>query len=71
VGEARARVWRLSMAGSRVSFAEDYLELHQVLGTNTHEGDAAMPLRTDWLRASGLAPIEMLRADSYDWNPPS
>jgi len=42
-----------------------------LLGTNTHEGDAAMPLRTDWLRASGLAPIEMLRADSYDWNPPS
>ncbi|MDP8928627.1 MAG: cyclopropane-fatty-acyl-phospholipid synthase family protein [Actinomycetota bacterium] len=48
VGEARARIWRLYLAGSRVSFEEDGLELHQVLATKTESGDAAMPLRPDW-----------------------
>ncbi len=48
VGEARARVWRLYLAGSRVSFDEDGLELHQVLGVKNEDGDAAMPLRPDW-----------------------
>ena len=50
VGEARARVWRLYMAGSRVSFSEDYLELHQMLAVKTEHGDAAMPLRPDWAK---------------------
>jgi cyclopropane-fatty-acyl-phospholipid synthase len=48
VGEARARVWRLYLAGARVSFEQDGLELHQVLGVRTEGGDAAMPLRPDW-----------------------
>lgn len=48
VGEARARVWRLYLAGSRISFEEDGLELHQVLATSTEGGDAAMPLRPAW-----------------------
>lgn len=48
VGEARARVWRLYMAGSRVSFSEDYLELHQMLGVKTRQGDSAMPLAARW-----------------------
>ncbi len=48
VGEQRARVWRLYLAGSRVSFDGRWIELHQVLGVKTAAGDAAMPLRPDW-----------------------
>ncbi len=48
VGEAKARTWRLYMAGSRVSFSEDYLELHQMLGVKTEQGESGMPLRPDW-----------------------
>ncbi|NHC44906.1 class I SAM-dependent methyltransferase [Motilibacter aurantiacus] len=49
VGVGRARVWRLYMAGCRVSFERRGIELHQVLGARTHDdGDAAMPLRPDW-----------------------
>jgi len=48
VGEGRARVWRLYLAGARVSFEEDLLELHQLLATRTHAGDSGMPLRPDW-----------------------
>ena len=48
VGEAKARTWRLYMAGSRVSFSEDYLELHQMLGVRTEQGESGMPLRPDW-----------------------
>jgi len=49
VGEGRARVWRLYLAGSQVSFERrDALELHQVLGVRTEGGDAGMPLRNDW-----------------------
>jgi cyclopropane-fatty-acyl-phospholipid synthase len=55
VGEAKARVWRLYIAGSRVSFSEDYLELHQTLAVKTEDGDAAMPLRPDWERARPLS----------------
>jgi len=55
VGEAKARVWRLYMAGARVSFSEDYLELHQTLAVKTEHGDARMPLRPDWERAGAFA----------------
>ena len=48
VGEPVARTWRLYMAGSRVSFSEDYLELHQMLGVRTERGESGMPLRPDW-----------------------
>jgi cyclopropane-fatty-acyl-phospholipid synthase len=48
VGEVRARVWRLYLAGARVAFEDDWLELHQVLGVKTESGDAAMALRPDW-----------------------
>ncbi len=50
VGEARARVWKLYLAGSRVAFEDDWIELHQVLGVKTERGEAAMPLRPDWER---------------------
>ena len=48
VGEGKARVWRLYLAGSRVSFDDDYIELHQALGTKTEKGNSGMPLRPDW-----------------------
>jgi cyclopropane-fatty-acyl-phospholipid synthase len=54
VGEARARVWRLYLAGSRVSFEQDLIELHQVLSVKTEKGEARMPLRPDWERSVGL-----------------
>jgi cyclopropane-fatty-acyl-phospholipid synthase len=49
VGEGTARVWGLYMAGSRLSFERNRIQLHQVLGVNTPAGgDAAYPLRPDW-----------------------
>jgi cyclopropane-fatty-acyl-phospholipid synthase len=49
VGEGRARVWRLYMAGSRLGFDRDQIELHQVLGVRTAEdGSSGMPLRPTW-----------------------
>ena len=48
VGEARARVWGLYMAGSRLSFERNGLQLHQVLCTRTEAGAPAFPLRPDW-----------------------
>jgi cyclopropane-fatty-acyl-phospholipid synthase len=48
VGEARARVWRLYLVGSRASFDGRWLELHQALGVATEGGAAGMPLRPDW-----------------------
>jgi cyclopropane-fatty-acyl-phospholipid synthase len=50
VGEATARVWGLYMAGSRLSFERNTLQLHQVLAVRTAAGgDAGYPLRPDWL----------------------
>ena len=49
VGEARAKVWMLYMAGSRLGFERHAIELHQVLGVKLVEGELAeMPLRPDW-----------------------
>ena len=48
IGEGRARVWRLYLAGSRVSFDDRWIELHQVLGVKEEGGDAGMALRPDW-----------------------
>jgi cyclopropane-fatty-acyl-phospholipid synthase len=49
VGAGTARVWGLYMAGSRLSFERNRIQLHQVLGVNTPvSGDAAFPLRPDW-----------------------
>ncbi len=52
VGEARARVWRLYIVGSRATFDRDFLELHQVLGVATQDGEAAFELRPDWAPAA-------------------
>lgn len=50
VGEARARVWRLYMAGSAIGFEDGGIAVHQVLGVRpTPEGASGMPkTRTDW-----------------------
>jgi cyclopropane-fatty-acyl-phospholipid synthase len=49
VGEGTARVWRLYMAGSRLGFERNQIQLHQVLGVRPGPGgSAAMPLRPDW-----------------------
>ena len=49
VGEATARVWRLYMAGSRLGFERNEIQLHQVLGVKlAANGYSAMPLRPDW-----------------------
>jgi cyclopropane-fatty-acyl-phospholipid synthase len=52
VGPARARVWRLYMAGSAVGFDDGGLGIHQVLGVVAGEdGSSAMPMtRHDWAR---------------------
>jgi len=49
VGEATARVWGLYMAGSRLAFENNGIQLHQVLAVRVGaEGDAAFPLRPTW-----------------------
>ena len=49
VGEPIARVWRLYMAGSRLGFERNDIQLHQVLGVKLRDGGAAnFPLRPDW-----------------------
>ena len=49
VGEGTARVWRLYMAGSRLGFERNQIQLHQVLGVKLDaDGEAGMPLRPDW-----------------------
>jgi cyclopropane-fatty-acyl-phospholipid synthase len=46
VGERRARVWRLYMAGSAINFEAGRTHIHQVLGTpSTDAGASGMPLR--------------------------
>jgi cyclopropane-fatty-acyl-phospholipid synthase len=45
VGEQRARVWRLYMAGSAVNFENHHLEIHQVLTVRPERGRSGMNLR--------------------------
>jgi len=56
VGPGTARVWRLYMAGSRLGFDRNEIELHQVLGVKLQpEGTSGMPLRPDWEQPRVLA----------------
>jgi cyclopropane-fatty-acyl-phospholipid synthase len=49
VGEGTARVWRLYMAGSRLGFERNQIQLHQMLGVKLAAGGVSgMPLRPDW-----------------------
>ncbi len=48
-GEARARVWRLYMAGSIVGFDDGGISVHQVLGVAPDaDGTSHLPLRRDF-----------------------
>jgi cyclopropane-fatty-acyl-phospholipid synthase len=50
VGEGTARVWGLYMAGSRMHFERNEIQLHHVLATRTDEnGVSGFPLRPDWV----------------------
>ncbi|MGZ5416315.1 MAG: class I SAM-dependent methyltransferase [Nocardioides sp.] len=50
VGEGTAKVWGLYMAGSRLSFERNEIQLHQVLGVRTDgAGASGFPLRPTWL----------------------
>jgi cyclopropane-fatty-acyl-phospholipid synthase len=44
VGEAKARVWRLYLAASRLGFVQRRIELHQVLALRTEDGVSGLPL---------------------------
>ena len=44
-GLARARIWRLYMAGSAVNFEAGRTQIHQVLATRADGGTSGMPLR--------------------------
>jgi len=49
VGEGTARVWGLYMAGSRLAFERNEIQLHQVLAVRTDdEGGDGFPLRPSW-----------------------
>jgi cyclopropane-fatty-acyl-phospholipid synthase len=50
VGEGTARVWGLYMAGSRMGFERNEIQLHQVLATRTSDdGVSGFPLRPNWV----------------------
>src|SRR5216684_2662221 len=56
VGEGTARVWRLYMAGSRLGFERNVVQLHQILGVRLEiDGTSHMPLRPNW--ESAPAPV--------------
>jgi cyclopropane-fatty-acyl-phospholipid synthase len=56
VGQGTARVWRLYMAGSRLGFDRNHIELHQVLCVRlASDGHSGMPLRPDWEPSRVLA----------------
>jgi cyclopropane-fatty-acyl-phospholipid synthase len=44
VGERRARIWRIYMTGSAVSFERGDIAVHQVLGVKPDHGASGMPL---------------------------
>jgi cyclopropane-fatty-acyl-phospholipid synthase len=56
VGQGTARVWRLYMAGSRLGFDRNVVQLHQILGVKLQaHGVSGMPLRPDWEPAEARA----------------
>ena len=57
VGEGTARVWRLYMAGSRLGFERNQIQLHQVLCARlSADGESGFPLRPDWEPARAAQP---------------
>ena len=45
VGAPRAKVWQIYLAGSRLNFERDEIELHQILGVRLDGKNAHFPLR--------------------------
>ena len=65
VGEGTARVWGLYMAGSRIAFERNEIQLHHVLATKTDaDGVSGYPLRhgVGPSRPSRLDPVNRLAA---------
>ena len=51
VGLGTARVWALYLAGSRLGFERNDIQLHQVLAVRPSDsGDSSGPLRPDWVQ---------------------
>jgi cyclopropane-fatty-acyl-phospholipid synthase len=48
VGPARARVWRLYMAGSAVNFEDGNTQIHQVLAARPDGGRSGFALRPSY-----------------------
>jgi cyclopropane-fatty-acyl-phospholipid synthase len=70
VGQGTARVWRLYMAGSRLGFERNQIQLHQILGVRLGAaGESGMPLRPDWEPAIPEN-AAMLAHDAQDSEPP-
>lgn len=46
--EGTARVWGLYMAGSRIAFDRNEIQLHHVLATKTVDGESGYPLRHEF-----------------------
>jgi len=48
VGQGTARVWATYLAGSRIGFEDNGIQLHQLLLVKPDGGRSGMPLRPDW-----------------------
>jgi cyclopropane-fatty-acyl-phospholipid synthase len=48
VGQSRARIWRLYMAGSALNFEANRTQIHQVLAVKPDNGRSGIPLRPSW-----------------------
>jgi cyclopropane-fatty-acyl-phospholipid synthase len=58
VGERRARVWRLYLAGSALGFEDNDLQIHQALAVRTESGRSGMPLRPRFEELPLVRPAE-------------
>jgi cyclopropane-fatty-acyl-phospholipid synthase len=59
VGPARARVWRLYMAGSALAFEDARIAIHQVLAVRTDvDGSSHLPPTRSWLDVEHPAPVD-------------
>jgi cyclopropane-fatty-acyl-phospholipid synthase len=62
VGIARARIWRLYMAGSALGFEAGRLQVHQLLAVRPDHGASGMPLRPGAWRAPSREASERARS---------
>ncbi len=58
VGPGTAKVWALYLAGSRLGFEVDEIQLHQVLAVKTTQGASGMPLRPDFGPRAAQVPAQ-------------